>query len=210
MNIDFTKDGDIVPAVVQDDSTGEVLMVGYMNDAALKQTRETNRVTFWSRSRQALWEKGETSGNTLHLVSISPDCDGDALLVRAKPAGPTCHTGERSCFGPLPSHASGTLRQLERIVLERKAHPRDGSRTTRLFNKGALRIAQKVGEEAVETILAAASEDRSGTISEAADLLYHLTVLFAEKGIGWEEVETELKGRMPTSQERATRQDAEH
>jgi phosphoribosyl-ATP pyrophosphohydrolase/phosphoribosyl-AMP cyclohydrolase len=172
-------------------------MLGYMNTEALERTRTTKRVTFWSRSKQALWEKGETSGHTHHVVSITPDCDQDSLLVRVRPDGPTCHTGTRSCFGDNASVSGSTLRVLESIILDRKERPAEGSHTARLFEKGPLRIAQKVGEEAVETILASASENKKATISESADLLYHLSVLFAAKGIRWEEVEEELRGRMP-------------
>lgn len=195
--IDFAKGQGLVPAIVQDDSTGEVLMLGYMNEESLERTRKTKRATFWSRSKQALWEKGETSGHTLHVVSITPDCDQDALLVRVRPDGPTCHTGARSCFGDDAALSGSTLRTLESIIIDRKDHPEEGSRTTKLFTKGPLRIAQKVGEEAVETILASASGDNTATVSESADLLYHLSVLFAAKGIRWEEVEEELRGRMP-------------
>ncbi len=196
MTIDFSKGEGLVPAIVQDDANGDVLMIGYMNQEALRRTQETKRATFWSRSRGELWEKGETSGNTLHVVSIAADCDGDALLIRARPDGPVCHTGQRSCFGDASFFSATTLRHLEHIVADRKAHPREGSWTTRLFERGLSRIAQKVGEEAVETVLAASVQNRKETISESADLLYHLTVLFAASGIRWQEVEKELQGRM--------------
>lgn len=196
MTIDFDKLQGLVPVVIQDDATAEVLMVGFMNREALERTSTGNSVVFWSRSRGILWKKGETSGNDLRVISITPDCDNDALLIRVEPAGPTCHTGERSCFGAGAVVQPGTLKRLERVIHERKSQPTPGSRTAKLFSRGSLRIAQKVGEEAVETILASTGEDNAPTVSEAADLLYHLTVLFAAKGITWSDVEKELRDRM--------------
>ena len=196
MNIDFDKHNGLVPAIVQDDGTGDVLMVGYMNREALDLTLSGRKVTFWSRSRKRRWKKGEASGNELDLVSVLPDCDNDALLIRAIPTGPVCHTGKRSCFGESSVARRGVVRRLEEIVHDRKQNPKEGSYTSGLFMRGGLRIAQKVGEEAVETILAATGADTERTVSEAADLVYHLTVLLAENGIGWEDVESELERRM--------------
>lgn len=189
---DFDKMNGLVPAVVQDAGTGRVLMVGYMNEDALRQTEESGRVTFFSRSRNELWEKGETSGHVLRLESISLDCDQDAILVRARPQGPTCHTGEQSCF----SRSSPTfVDQLETLIAERRRSRPAGSYTTRLFEEGRGRIAQKVGEEALETALAAVQQDRGAILSESADLLYHLLVLLADCDLEISDVVTELETR---------------
>lgn len=178
------RDG-LVPAIVQHADTGDVLMLGYMNTAALSATLERGRVVFWSRSRQRLWEKGETSGHTLDLVDVQADCDQDTLLVLARPRGPACHTGARTCFGEASPTGAGRLAflvELERVIGERMAERPEGSYTARLHAGGPKRIAQKVGEEGVETALAAVAGDVAELNSEAADLLYHLSVLLYARG----------------------------
>jgi phosphoribosyl-ATP pyrophosphohydrolase/phosphoribosyl-AMP cyclohydrolase len=196
----FDKGTGLVPAVVQDVSDGAVLMVGYMNDESLARTLQTGRVTFWSRSRERLWEKGETSGNTLVVQTIATDCDGDALLVTVTAAGPTCHTGERSCFGLSGVSRSGTpdlgpvLAELGEVIADRDRTRPDGSYTTDLFESGLGRVAQKVAEEAVETALAAVSEPER-VPDESADLLYHLLVLWRAGGIEPREVAARLAER---------------
>ncbi len=195
---DFAKMKGMIPAIVQDAASGQVLMLGYMNEDALNKTRETGLVTFYSRSRQTLWTKGETSGHHLKLESIATDCDSDALLVTATAVGPTCHLGVRSCFGESTRHAMGFLSELEGIVGERKNASPDSSYTASLFSKGTKRIAQKVGEEGVETALAAMAKDRDEIQSEAADLLYHLTVLLADADLTLGQVANTLKQRHQT------------
>ena len=195
--ISFDENG-LVPAIVQHAETQQVLMLGYMNADALQQTQESGKVTFWSRSRKALWVKGETSGNTLHLKDIRMDCDEDALLVRALPAGPTCHTGQPSCFyrPELPPEAPlHFLTQLQDLLQSRKQEMPEGSYTTHLFNKGLDKIAQKVGEEAVETVIAAKNEDESEFIYESSDLLFHLMVLLTERGLSLDDLTSELAKR---------------
>lgn len=176
-DIDFEKGGGLVPAIVQHADTGEVLMLGYMNAQALAATQDKGLVTFWSRSKGRLWTKGETSGDVLNLVGMEADCDRDALLVRARPAGPTCHLGTKSCFGDTPGPQTGFLGQLQAIVEARSAADPSESYTAKLLAKGLLKVAQKVGEEGVETALAGAAENDDALLNEAADLLYHLTVL---------------------------------
>lgn len=172
----------LLPAVVQDADSGDLLMLGYMDRAALETTLTDGLVTFFSRSKQRLWRKGESSGNLLHLVSFAADCDGDALLVRAQPAGPTCHLGIDSCFGDIPAGA-GWLGRLERIVTERAAADPQDSYTARLLADGPAKAAQKVGEEGVEVALAAVSRDTDGLAEEAADLLFHLLVTLRSRDV---------------------------
>lgn len=198
--LQFAPDTGLIPAIVQDASDGTVLMLGYMNREAVARTRESRRVTFYSRSRKRLWEKGESSGHTLRLVSMAVDCDGDALLVRATPVGPTCHTGARGCFGPSPEDGTGVatlgdvLARLANIIDERATTKPAGSYTASLLESGVLRVAQKVVEEAAETALAAAAEpDRLS--AESADLLYHLLVLWRSAGLEPQQVAAELAGR---------------
>ena len=186
MNVDslaWEKMDSLIPAIVQDAFDGRVLMQGYMNKQALDATLETGKVTFWSRSRECLWTKGETSGNTLDLVEVHPDCDGDCLLVRARPEGPTCHLGSETCFdgegGIAPELAF--LAELERVIVERDEERPEGSYTTRLLESGVKRIAQKVGEEGVETALAATAGDDEELLNESADLIYHLLVLLRSR-----------------------------
>ena len=185
-SLDWSKGGGLVPAIVQHARTGRVLMLGYMNDAALRQTLASGRVVFYSRSRETLWIKGETSGHFLNVVDVSTDCDADALLVLADPVGPTCHKGTESCFAdaaPPDAQRLAFLALLENIIANRIADQPDGSYTAKLFAKGPSRIAQKVGEEGVETALAAVTRDDAGLISECADLLFHLLVLLRSRDL---------------------------
>ena len=195
MKIDFEKGGGLVPAIVQDAKTEQVLMLGYMNEASLAKTQETGLVTFYSRSRQELWTKGETSGNTLKLQSITVDCDDDTLLIRAVPTGPTCHEGTVSCFGDNGPEGLGFLSYLEDLIEGRKSADADSSYTASLLQGPLRRAAQKVGEEGVETALAAVAETEDKLTSEAADLVYHLLVLLAAKDVKFENVIAELKSR---------------
>ena len=178
-----TGDG-LLPAVVQHAMDGRVLMLGYMNRAALAQTLAGGLVTFYSRSRQRLWTKGETSGHVLKLVSMHADCDADSLLLLADPAGPTCHRGTDSCFGDAAAPALAFLGRLDALVARRERERPADSYTTRLFEGGLRRVAQKVGEEGVETSLAAVAEDDAALLGEAADLIYHLIVLLRARGLG--------------------------
>ncbi len=193
--IDFGKDGGLVPAVVQDADTLQILMLGYMNAEALQKTFDTGLVTFFSRSKGRLWTKGETSGDTLQLVQVLADCDEDALLVTARPNGPTCHTKTTSCFGMETAPGIGFLGQLATIVADRaKADPAD-SYTARLMQKGIAKIAQKVGEEGLETALAGRAGDLDELHNEAADLFYHLTVLLMARDTSLEAVLDVLRAR---------------
>ncbi|GAA0909198.1 bifunctional phosphoribosyl-AMP cyclohydrolase/phosphoribosyl-ATP diphosphatase HisIE [Rothia nasimurium] len=192
---DFAKGDGLVPAIVQHARTGEVLMLGYMDEAALAKTRESGLVTFYSRSKQRLWTKGETSGDVLALVDLKIDCDADTLLVRALPAGPTCHTGTTSCFGDDVAPRLGFLAELDALVASRHAERPEGSYTTKLFDGGIRRMAQKVGEEGVETALAAVAEDDDALLGEAADLVFHLMVVLRARGIGFERVVQKLASR---------------
>jgi len=178
--LDWSKQQGLIPAVVQDADNGRVLMLGYMNQDALAATRASGKVTFFSRRRQRLWTKGESSGHYLHLLSIEADCDGDSLLIQARPQGPTCHLQRRSCFAAAPGNF---LADLDRLVATRERERPESSYTTRLFASGLRRIAQKVGEEGVETSLAALVEDDPALLGEAADLLYHLVVLLRARGL---------------------------
>lgn len=195
--LDWDKGDGLLPAVVQDAFDGRVLMVAYMNPEALRRSEDSGQVTFWSRSRECLWTKGETSGNTLRLVDIVADCDSDCLLVRAIPDGPTCHRGTASCFdGPGPVAPSlAFLARLEFLIAERdRERPKD-SYTTRLFESGTRRIAQKVGEEGVETALAASSGSKDELLGEAADLVYHLLVLLRSRELGLAQLVRTLQAR---------------
>ena len=190
--LDWEKQGGLLPAVVQDANTGRVLMLGYMNREALQATLDTSHVTFWSRSKERLWTKGETSGNALSLVRIQTDCDHDSLLVIARPTGPTCHLGTVSCFAETPANF---LAELDAIVRERQMDLPDGSYTATLFASGTKGIAQKVGEEGVEAALAAVTEDDPALLGEAADLIYHLTVLLRSRGLSFNAAVDVLKDR---------------
>jgi phosphoribosyl-ATP pyrophosphohydrolase/phosphoribosyl-AMP cyclohydrolase len=185
--LDWAKTGQLLPAIVQHAISGEVLMLGYMNPQALQITEETGKVTFYSRSKQRLWTKGESSGNFLHVVSIHADCDHDTLLILANPDGPTCHTGTNSCFHPAASDW-GFLYNLETLLGERKTADPQSSYTARLYASGTKRIAQKVGEEGVETALAATVHDRNELTNEAADLVYHLLVLLQDQDLNLSQV----------------------
>ena len=190
----WEKMGGLLPAVVQDAATDQLLMLGYMNREALDATLSDGLVTFFSRSKQRLWRKGESSGNVLRLVSLAADCDGDALLIRANPAGPTCHLGTDSCFGDGVGGA-GWLGTLERIVATRAAADPSQSYTARLLGQGPAKAAQKVGEEGVEVALAAVSRDPAGLTEESADLLFHLLVVLKSRGVSLAQVIEVLHAR---------------
>ncbi len=193
-NFNFTKLSDsLLPVIVQDAVTLKVLMLGYMNREAFDRTLETGHVTFWSRTRGQLWTKGETSGHYLQLVEMYPDCDSDALLVKANPIGPTCHRGTTACFDTPDSE--GFIRRLEQIVAQRKEEMPENSYTTRLFIKGVKAIAKKVGEEASEAIIEAVDGNRSRFIYEAGDLLFHLLVLCRQMAVTLTDLESELSLR---------------
>jgi phosphoribosyl-ATP pyrophosphohydrolase/phosphoribosyl-AMP cyclohydrolase len=196
MNIDFAKYSDgLVPAIVQDASTGVVLMLGFMNAEALDTTETTGRVTFFSRSKQRLWTKGETSGNFLDLVSISADCDADTLLIKARQNGPVCHTGAASCFGASNAGSIHFLQELEAIIEQRRTNLTEGSYVSKLYSKGINKIAQKVGEEAVEVVIAAKDDDIEAFKNEAADLLFHFLIILKAKGLSLTEITSVLRDR---------------
>lgn len=195
MKVDFEKYADrLVPAIVQDAETQKVLMLGFMNAESLRLTQKSGQATFFSRSRQKLWTKGETSGNFLEVVEITLDCDADTLLIKAKPSGTVCHTGADTCFDE-KNENEDFLFELEKIILERKANPAEDSYTTKLFRRGINKIAQKIGEEAVELVIEAKDDDRELFKNEAADLLFHLLVLLAAKEVSLDEVMQTLKKR---------------
>ena len=194
LNYDKYPDG-LVPAIVQDAKSGTVLMLGFVNEAALNMTNETGRVTFYSRSRQKLWTKGETSGNFLKLVSMHVDCDEDTILIKAEPAGPTCHTGQFSCFGTKHRSNLSLLDELETIIDERRSNSSERSYVSELFEKGMNKIAQKVGEEAVELVIAAKDNDAEAFRSEAADLLFHYLVLLRAKDVSINDILKVLESR---------------
>lgn len=196
---DFAKSADgLVPVVVQDAGTLEVLMLGYMNREAWDKTLAERRVTFYSRSKKRLWTKGEESGHYLEVTDLWVDCDRDTILIQAHPAGPTCHTGHRNCFGS--EHGSNFIFELERIVADRYAHPQTASYINRLRGLGLNKIAQKVGEEGVETVIAALAESREDFVNEASDLLFHLLVLLREKEVTLAEIAANLAGRHRTKE----------
>lgn len=188
MNIDFTKMNGLIPAIVQDAMSGKVLMQGYMNEEALAKTKETGMVTFFSRSKDRLWTKGETSGNFMEVVSIAGDCDGDSILVKAIPSGPVCHTGSDTCWDEENTSKTGFIDQLRAIIKDRKNNPSDKSYTASLFAKGINKVAQKVGEEAVEIVIEAKDDNKELFLGEAADLLFHYLVLLEAKGYELDEV----------------------
>jgi phosphoribosyl-ATP pyrophosphohydrolase/phosphoribosyl-AMP cyclohydrolase len=196
MTIDFEKMGGLVPAIIQDAVTQKVLMLGFMNEEAYQKTIDTKHVTFWSRTRNTLWTKGETSGNFLNLVDIKVDCDNDTLLIQAHPDGPTCHTGTDTCWGEdnVPSPLL-FLTELQDFINRRKEEMPEGSYTTKLFKEGINKIAQKVGEEALETVIEATNGTTDHLVYEASDLLYHLLVMLTEKGLRIEDVAQELQKR---------------
>lgn len=186
--LDFAKGGGLVPAVVQDADTLQVLTLAYMDEAALKETLESGEATFFSRSRSGRWRKGETSGNRLKVVSVTPDCDGDAVVVAVRPMGPACHLGTTSCFGDADAPGLGRIAALERTIAERAAADPETSWTARLLGQGCKRAAQKVGEEGVETALAGAAGPDEELASEAADLIYHLLVLLKARHMSFQQV----------------------
>ncbi len=195
-DIDFNKNGGLVPAIIQDADTLKVLMLGYMNEEALQKTLQTGLVTFWSRSRQALWTKGETSGNYLHLVDIKADCDRDTLLVKAHPDGHTCHTGTDTCWGEKNNRNPLLfLTELNDFIEKRHEEMPEGSYTTSLFRDGLNRMAQKVGEEALELVIEATNGTKERMVYEGSDMLYHLIVLLTSKGMRIEEMASELAER---------------
>ena len=193
-SLDFSKGDGLLPVVVQDAATGRVLMLGYMNEAALRRTQADRRVTFYSRSKQRLWTKGESSGNYLELVELRVDCDRDTILARVHPAGPVCHTGSDTCFDE-KNEPAYFLAHLERVIQQRKGADPATSYTSSLFAKGINKVAQKVGEEAVELVIEAKDDDRTLFLGEAADLLYHYLVLLAAKEYTLENVLDVLRER---------------
>ena len=193
---DFNKDNNgLMPAIIQDFRTGKVLMLGFMNEASFSKTKESGKVTFFSRSKNRLWTKGEVSGHFLEVKEIKLDCDNDTFLIKANPLGPVCHIGNDTCWNEKNEEDFSFLHYLEKLINDRKRNPREGSYTNSLFNKGLNKIAQKVGEEAVEVVIEAKDTNDDLFKNESADLLYHLLVLFAEKGIPLNDVLTVLKER---------------
>lgn len=193
MNLNFSKLNGLIPCIVQDSKTAKVLMLGFMNEEALEKTQQEKLVTFYSRSKKRLWTKGESSGNSLVVVEILKDCDNDTLLIKASPKGPVCHTGADTCFDE--KNESLDIQFLEQIILDRKNSPKSGSYTTSLFESGINKIAQKVGEEAVELVIEAKDNDKNLFLNEAADLMYHYLVLLIAKGHSFDEVKAVLRER---------------
>jgi phosphoribosyl-ATP pyrophosphohydrolase/phosphoribosyl-AMP cyclohydrolase len=191
--IDFSKGNGLVPVVIQDNNTLQVLMLGYMNEEAFRKTSDENRVTFFSRSKNRLWTKGETSGNYLEVVEILSDCDNDSIMIKVIPAGPTCHTGSTSCFGD--ETAKGFIYKLQQVISQRIEKDDQGSYTNKLYKKGINKVAQKVGEEAVELVIEAKDNNIDLFKNEAADLLYHFLILLKTKGVTLENIEEVLKER---------------
>lgn len=195
MSIDFDKMDGLVPAIIQDADTAKVLMLGFMNREAYDKTMETGKVTFYSRTRKRLWTKGEESGNFLHVVSVKADCDRDTLLIQVHPVGPVCHTGADTCWGEKNEQPVMFLKELQDFINVRHTEMPEGSYTTSLFRSGVNKMAQKVGEEAVETVIEACNGTDDRLIYESADLLYHLIVLLTSKGYSIEDIARELKER---------------
>ena len=196
MKIDFEKNNGLVPAIIQDAETQNVLMLGYMNEEAYEKTINTKKVTFWSRSRKCLWTKGETSGNFLNLISIQNDCDNDTLLIKVHPDGPTCHKGTDTCWGEEnEKNPLAFLSELQDFIEKRHEEMPEGSYTTSLFNDGLNRMAQKVGEEALEMVIEATNGTNDRLIYECSDMFYHLIVLLTSKGLRIEDVAKELSER---------------
>ena len=194
MQPDFSKYNDgLIPVIIQDAGTLQVLMLGFMNEAAFLQSQQEGKVTFYSRSKQRLWTKGETSGNFLHIQEIKADCDNDTLLIRVLPAGPVCHTGTDTCFNE--KNPPFSLQQLERIIIDRKNNPDEKSYTASLFAKGINKVAQKVGEEAVELVIESKDDNQELFLGEAADLLFHYLVLLQHKGFTLADVVRTLEKR---------------
>ncbi len=194
MNLDFTKNNGLLPVIIQNSQTQQVLMLGYMNEEALQKTQNEKVVTFYSRSKNRLWTKGETSGNYLKVVSINEDCDNDALLIQVIPNGPTCHNGTVSCFATEPQLSF--LKELENVIENRIANPSSESYVATLFQKGINKMAQKVGEEAVELVIESKDDNQELFVGEAADLLFHYLILLQAKSLKLNDIELELKRRM--------------
>jgi phosphoribosyl-ATP pyrophosphohydrolase/phosphoribosyl-AMP cyclohydrolase len=195
MTLDFNKMDGLIPAIIQDDKTQKVLMLGFMNEEAYDKTLKTGKVTFWSRTKNALWTKGETSGNYLNVVSIKADCDNDTLLIKVNPDGPVCHTGTDTCWGEENDNPMAFLSELQRFIEKRHEEMPEGSYTTSLFQSGVGRMAQKVGEEAVESVIEAMAGNDERLIYEASDMIYHLMVLLTSKGLKIEDLAIELQKR---------------
>lgn len=195
MTLDFDKMDGLVPAIIQDSRTLKVLMLGFMNKEAYDKTVETGKVTFWSRTKQRLWTKGETSGNTLTVVDIKADCDNDTLLIKAIPAGPVCHTGSDTCWDEKNQNPIMFFSELQRFIEKRHKEMPEGSYTTSLFKSGCGRMAQKVGEEAIESVIEAMANNNERLIYEASDMIYHLIVLLTSKGLKIEDLAQELQKR---------------
>ena len=193
MQIDFSKGNDLVPVIIQDEKSLEVLMLGYMNEEAYQKTLSENKVTFFSRSKNRLWTKGEESGNFLMVKSIQQDCDNDTILIKVNPIGATCHTGSRSCFST--DYNQNFIFKLEEIIEDRYNNPQEGSYINKLRKKGLNKIAQKVGEEGVETVIAALNETEEDLINEASDLVFHLLVLLKEKNVSLKTIAQNLENR---------------
>ena len=210
MTIDFDKMGGLVPAIIQDSETRQVLMLGFMNREAYDKTIETKKVTFWSRTRQTLWTKGESSGHFLHLVDMKVDCDDDTLLVKVHPVGPTCHTGTDTCWGEENTAQQGSalafLSELQDFIEHRHEEMPEGSYTTRLFKDGVNKMAQKLGEEALETVIEATNGTNDKLVYEASDMLYHLLVLLTSKGLRIEDIAEELQKRHDPNWDRQRRE----
>ncbi|APD07317.1 phosphoribosyl-AMP cyclohydrolase [Flavobacteriaceae bacterium UJ101] len=195
MKINYSKNNGLIPAIIQDVNTQKVLMLGYMNEDAFQKTMETKKVTFFSRSKNRLWMKGEESGNTLEFIDVKVDCDQDTLLIQVKPNGPTCHTGTDTCWGEKNQHDLAFLSKLEEVIEDRKNNPVDESYTASLFKKGINKVAQKVGEEAVEVVIEAKDDNDTLFLNESADLLYHYLILLQAKNFKLKDVVNILKNR---------------
>ena len=195
MELDFKKMGGLIPAIIQDNVTAKVLMLGFMNEEAYRKTAETGKVTFWSRSRNCLWTKGETSGNFLNVVKILSDCDNDTLLIKANPDGPVCHTGADTCWDEENKGDLNFLSYLQDFIEKRYREMPEGSYTTSLFKSGVNRMAQKVGEEALEAVIEATNGTNERLVYEASDMIYHLIVLLTSKGLRIEQLAQELRER---------------
>lgn len=195
MNLDFDKVGGLIPAIIQDNDTNKVLMLGYMNQEALDKTKELGKVTFYSRTKQRLWTKGEESGNFLNVISIKEDCDQDTLLIKVNPIGQVCHTGDDTCFKEANKEDVMFFKHLQQFIEKRYKEMPEGSYTTSLFQSGVNRMAQKVGEEAIESVIEACNGTDDRLIYESADMLYHLIVLLTSKGLSIEDLSRELQKR---------------
>jgi phosphoribosyl-ATP pyrophosphohydrolase/phosphoribosyl-AMP cyclohydrolase len=195
MQLNFEKSGGLIPAIIQDATTEKVLMLGYLNEEALAKTEAEGVVTFFSRTKNRLWTKGETSGNLLHVVEMRPDCDADTLLIKVRPDGPVCHTGADTCFEEENRRQAAWLNHLTAIIRDRHRNPSEGSYTAKLFAKGTNKIAQKVGEEAVELVIEAMDANNELFRGEAADLLFHYLVLLEHRGIDFDEIIAVLRQR---------------